>query len=154
MAVSDTRPRLRSADEYRESLRDGRRVFYRGERVADVTTHDVFRHAVEHASLDYRMAHDERYRELAIGADGYSRYFTVPATAEDLLARSALIEAATRAGKTLVVLIKEIGTDALFSLLALKGRLGEPYADRIQAFYERCRDNDLAMCVAQTDFKG
>ena len=154
MAVSDTRPRLRSADEYRESLRDGRRVFYRGERVADVTTHDVFRHAVEHASLDYRMAHDGRYRELAIGADGYSRYFTVPGTAEDLLARSALIEAATRAGKTLVVLIKEIGTDALFSLLALKGRLGEPYASRIQAFYEQCREQDLAICVAQTDVKG
>ena len=153
-ALSDARPRLRSPDEYRESLRDGRRVFYRGEAVADVTTHDVFRHAVEHASLDYLMAHDERYRELAIGSDGYSRYFTVPRTSEDLLARSALIEAATRAGKTLVVLIKEIGSDALFSLLALKGRLGEPYADRIQAFYEHCRDQDLAVCVAQTDVKG
>ena len=120
-ALSEAQPRLRSPDEYRESLRDGRRVFYRGEAVLDVTTHDVFRRAVEHASLDYRMAHDERYRELAIGSDGYSRYFTVPLTSEDLLARSALIEAATRAGKTLVVLIKEIGTDAMFSLLALKG---------------------------------
>src|SRR5581483_8622773 len=94
------------------------------------------------------------YRELAVGPDGYSRYFTVPRTSDDLLARSALIEAATRAGKTLVVLIKEIGSDALFSLLALKSRLGEPYAGRIQRFYEHCRDGDLAVCVAQTDFKG
>ena len=146
--------RLRTADEYRESLRDGRRVFYRGEAVGDVTTHEVFRHAVEHASLDYRMAHDERYRDVAVTTDGYSRYFVVPRTTEDLLARSALIEAATRAGKTLVVLIKEIGTDALFSLLALRGRLGEPYASRIEAFYEHCRDGDLAICVAQTDVKG
>lgn len=153
-ALTDAKPHLRSVDEYRASLRDGRRVFYRGEAVADVTTHEVFRHAVEHASLDYRMAHDERYRELAIGPDGYSRYFTIPRTSEDMLARSALIEAATRAGKTLVVLIKEIGTDALFSMLALKARLGEPYAERIQAFYEHCRDGDLALCVAQTDVKG
>jgi len=153
-ALTDARPHLRSAEEYRASLRDGRRVFYRGEAVADVTTHEVFRHAVEHASLDFRMAHDERYRELAIGPDGYSRYFTIPRTSEDVLARSALIEAATRAGKTLVVLIKEIGSDALFSMLALKGQLGEPYAGRIQAFYEHCRDGDLAVCVAQTDVKG
>src|SRR5262249_36118313 len=142
MAVSDTRPRLRSADEYHESLRDGRRVFYRGERVADVTTHDVFRHAVEHASLDYRMAHDDRYRTHARGPDDCSRCFPPPRTAEDLLARSALSEAATRAGKTLVVLTKGIGTDALFSLLALKGRLGEPYSARIQAYYEWCREQD------------
>jgi len=154
MAATAREGRLRSPEEYRESLRDGRRVFYRGEPVGDVTEHPVFRHAVEHASLDYAMAHDPAQRDLAVAADGYSRYFHVPRSSDDLLARSALIEAATRAGKTLVVLIKEIGSDALFSLLALQRRLGEPYASRIQAFYEGCRDGDLALCVAQTDFKG
>src|SRR5207302_8291212 len=61
---------LRSPEEYRESLRDGRRVFYRGERVEDVTTHPVFRHAVEHASLDYVMAEDPAQRALAATEDG------------------------------------------------------------------------------------
>jgi aromatic ring hydroxylase len=149
-----TESALRTPEEYRESLRDGRRVYYRGERVEDVTTHPVFRLAVEHASLDYKMAEDPAHRDLAVTADGYSRYFAVPHSAEDLLARSALIEAATRAGKTLVVLIKEIGTDALLSLLAMRGRLGEPYASRIDAFYDYSRTNDLALCVGQTDFKG
>jgi 4-hydroxybutyryl-CoA dehydratase / vinylacetyl-CoA-Delta-isomerase len=151
---SKSRQRLRSAAEYRESLRDGRRVYYRGEAVDDVTEHPAFRHAVEHASLDYRMTHDVKYRELAVTEGGYSRYFHVPRSEHDLLLRSALIEAATRAGKTLVVLIKEIGTDALFALLALKEDLGEPYASRIQAYFEYCRTEDLAICVAQTDFKG
>jgi aromatic ring hydroxylase len=146
--------RLRSPEEYRESLRDARRVFYRGKQVEDVTTHEILRHAVEHASLDYKMPHDPGHRLLAVADEGYSRYYTVPKSAEDLLARSALIEAATRCGKTLVVLIKEIGTDALFSLLAVAHSLGEPYAGRIQAFYEHCRTNDLAICVAQTDVKG
>jgi 4-hydroxybutyryl-CoA dehydratase / vinylacetyl-CoA-Delta-isomerase len=154
VAVTSQGGRLRSADEYRESLRDGRRVFYRGERVEDVAAHEVFRHAVEHASLDYRLAHDPTYRDLAVTSEGYSRYFQIPRSADDLLVRSALIEAATRAGKTLVVLIKEIGTDALFSLLILQDDLGEPFASRIQRFYEHCRDNDLAVCVAQTDVKG
>ena len=86
---------------------------YRGEKVADVTAHPVLRHAVDHASLDYAMAEDPDLRKLAVTDQGYSRYFHVPRSSDDLLARSAMIEAATRSGKTLVVLIKEIGTDAL-----------------------------------------
>jgi 4-hydroxybutyryl-CoA dehydratase / vinylacetyl-CoA-Delta-isomerase len=153
-AAGGGQSRLRTADEYRESLRDGRRMFYRGELVGDVTTHPVFAHAVDHAALDFEMAHSPRYASLAVGPDGYSRYFHVPASAEDLLARSALIEASTRAGKTLVLLIKEIGSDALLALLALSAELGEPHASRIRSFYEHCRDGDLAVCVAQTDVKG
>ena len=48
--------RLRSADEYRESLRDERRVFYRGVAVEDVTAHPLFAVAVDHAALDFDMA--------------------------------------------------------------------------------------------------
>jgi aromatic ring hydroxylase len=154
MATTSKSSFLRTPEEYEASLRDSRRVFYRGERVDDVTEHPVLRHAVNHASLDYRMAEDPVQRELAVTPEGYSRYFAIPRTSDDLLARSALIEAATRAGKTLVVLIKEIGSDALFSLIAMQETLGEPYASRIQDFYEHCRDNDLAVCVAQTDVKG
>jgi aromatic ring hydroxylase len=146
--------RLRSADQYRASLRDGRRVFYRGQPVEDVTTHPVLRCTVDHAALDYEIAEAPEHRELAVTAEGYSRYFEVPRSAADLLARSALIEAATRAGRTLPPMIKEVGTDALFALLAMREPLGEPYATRIDEFYARVRDEDLALCVAQTDFKG
>lgn len=149
-----TRARLRSPEEYRASLRDGRRVYYRGQRVRDVTMHPVMRHAVEHASLDYRMTEEEQHRELAVAPGGYSRYYEIPRSSEDLLARSALIELATRAGRTLPPMIKEVGTDALFGLLAMRRRLGEPYASRIDAFCDSARDDDLALSVAQTDFKG
>ena len=44
-------PRLRTAEEYRESLRDDRRVFYRGTAVEDVTTHPVFSLAIDHAVM-------------------------------------------------------------------------------------------------------
>ena len=81
--------RLRTEQEYRTSLQDARSVYFRGERVVDVTTHPAF----GHAGLDYRMAHDPRYRDLAVAADGYSRYYEVPRTADDLVARSALIDA-------------------------------------------------------------
>jgi aromatic ring hydroxylase len=112
------------------------------------------RHAVAHGELDFRLAESEEYRELAVTEEGYSRFFEIPKNAEDLLARSALIEAGTQAGRTMPLLIKEVGTDALLSLMMIRPLLGEPYASRIEAFYEYARDGDLALCVAQTDVKG
>jgi 4-hydroxybutyryl-CoA dehydratase / vinylacetyl-CoA-Delta-isomerase len=149
---------LRTAEQYKSSLRDGRAVFFRGEKVADVTAHPVIGIAVEHAALDYRMAHDPKYRELAVVKDGageYSRYFHIPQNGDDLLKRSALIAASTREGATLVVLIKEIGTDALLALNIIGERLaaaGKPeYRERIQKYYRECRDNDLALGPTQQD---
>jgi 4-hydroxybutyryl-CoA dehydratase/vinylacetyl-CoA-Delta-isomerase len=153
---------MRSASEYRASLRDGRTVYFNGERVPDVTAHPVLRVAVDHAALDYETADDPRHRDLAVvarpGGGEMSRYFAMPSGAEDLLRRMDLIELSTRLGGTIVPLIKEIGTDALFALHLvaheMDERLGTGYLPRVRAFYERCRDEDLAMAVAQTDVKG
>ena len=154
---------LRTVDQYKASVRDGRVVYFRGQRVEDVTAHPVIGVAVDHAAIDYKIAHDPEYRELAVyrdQADGqeYSRYFKMPANSEDLLKRSALIETSTRLGRTLVVLVKEIGTDCLFALhlvaRQIDERLGTKYLPRVRAIYEHCRNNDLAMAVAQTDVKG
>ena len=69
-----------------------------------------------------------------------------------------MIEAATTLGGTLVVLIKEIGTDALFALHLvaheMDSKKGTCYLDRVRGFYDYVRINDLAMAVAQTDVKG
>lgn len=144
---------LRTVEQYIDSLRDGRRVFYRGERIEDVTTHPVFRTAIDHAAIDFRMAEDPAWRDLAV-VDGHSRYFHIPRNSEDLLRRSALIEGATREGRTLVLLIKEIGSDALFALTVLAHQLGGEYPGRISRFLASCREQDLALAVAQTDVKG
>jgi 4-hydroxybutyryl-CoA dehydratase/vinylacetyl-CoA-Delta-isomerase len=153
---------LRTPEQYRQSLRDGRTVYFRGRLVEDVTTHPVIGVAVDHACIDYRMAEDQRYRDLAVVEDGpgapYSRYYKIPESADDLLKRSALIEQATALGNTLVVLIKEIGTDALFGLHRIAAQmdqqLGTSYLPRVREYYTYCRDNDLALAVAQTDVKG
>ncbi len=153
---------MRNASEYRASLRDGRTVYFDGERVPDVTAHPVLRVAVDHAALDYEMAEDPRYRDLAVaprpGGGVMSRYFAFPTSAQDLLRRMELVETSTRLGGTVVPLVKEIGTDALLALHLvaheMDERLGTRYLDRVRAFYAHCRDGDLAMAVAQTDVKG
>ena len=152
---------LRTAEQYLESLRDGRTVYYRGQRVPDVTSHPVIGRAVQHAAIDYNLAEDPRHRELCVVSDAggeYSRYYQIPRSPDDLQKRRELIELATTEGATLVVLIKEIGTDALCGLLRVSSLVdqqhGTEYARRVQAYYEHCRDNDLALAVAQTDVKG
>jgi aromatic ring hydroxylase len=152
---------LRTPQQYIDSVRDGRAVYYRGEKVDDVTTHPVIKKAVDHAAVDYRMAEDPNYRDLAVvneDGDEYSRYFKIPASTDDLLQRSKLIETATAIGKTLVPLVKEIGTDAIFGLHKVTRQIDQKYETdylkRVQAFYRHCRDNDLTMSVAQTDVKG
>ena len=110
---------MRTRKEYIESLRDGREVYFKGERVADVTRHEEMSLAIAHAAIDYDMAEDSTLRDLAVCRENeevFSRYYRLPRSADDLLRRTELIEAATTLGGTMVVLIKEIGTDALFAL--------------------------------------
>ena len=49
---------LRTPEQYKQALRDGRAVYFRGEKVADVTKHPVIGIAVDHACIDYRMTED------------------------------------------------------------------------------------------------
>lgn len=140
---------MRTAEQYLSGLRDGREVYYRGERVADVVDHPELGLVSRHAALDFTFA--EEHPELGV-TDGHSTYYQLPRGAADLRRRSALIEAATAYGGTLVLLIKEIGTDALFALHRVAH--GTPYQENVEAFHRHCRDGDLALAVAQTDVKG
>ena len=113
---------LSTADQYRASLRDGRTLWYRGRRVPDILEEPDLRVAVDHAALDYEIGHDPLYRDLAVAKDPdtgceHSAYYAIPHSADDLLARSRLIETVTGLGGTMVTLVKEIGSDALFGLL-------------------------------------
>jgi 4-hydroxybutyryl-CoA dehydratase/vinylacetyl-CoA-Delta-isomerase len=146
---------LRTADEYRAALRDDRTLWYQGRRIDDVTAEPDLRVAVDHAALDFEVGHDAAHRALAVDVDPsgeeFSAYYRIPRSTQDLLDRSKLIELVTGLGGTMVTLIKEIGTDALF---ALQRVLDGEELTRAEQFYERCRSEDLAVAVAQTDVKG
>src|SRR5262249_16883969 len=49
---------IRTGDEYRESIRDGREIWINGERVDDVTMHPAFKPLVDVRARVYDMAHD------------------------------------------------------------------------------------------------
>lgn len=154
---------LRSPEEFKEGLRDGRVVYYRGEAVDDVVAHHDLGIGVEHVALDFAMAEDPAHSELMTWQDDalgqrVSRYFKIPENAADLLNRREMIERSTRLGGGVVLLIKEIGSDALFALDLVTGQidqeLGTEYRARVTAFIDACKRRDWSLAVAQTDVKG
>jgi 4-hydroxybutyryl-CoA dehydratase / vinylacetyl-CoA-Delta-isomerase len=144
---------VRTREQYREGLRDDRRVHYRGGRVEDVTTCEEFRTAIDHSALAYDISHDPEFRELAVDSEPDGDFCTIfrpPRSAADIVRRGALIETMSAyAGGTIV--LKEVGTDALLALLRVLDGVG---GDRAVAYHDWCRAGDVAIAVAQTDVKG
>jgi aromatic ring hydroxylase len=153
---------LRTPAQYIESLRDGRAVYYRGERVADVTTHPEIGIGVRHAALEYASAQDPAHADLCVYDDESggrsSRYWKLPEGPDDLLRRHALIDHGTRVGHGVFLIIKEIGSDFLFAHTIVSHQMQEvlkaPYYERLRAYHRYVREHDLALAVAQTDVKG
>lgn len=152
---------LKTARQYLESLQDGRAVYYRGERVADVTTHPELGIGARHCAIDYELASDPEHLALCQFTENgrtLNRFYKIPQDAEDLLKRRELIAATTQAGRAIIQLIREIGTDFLFAHTivshAMQEKLKAPHYERLRAYHGYLAGNDLAMAVAQTDVKG
>lgn len=143
---------LRTEQEYRAGLRDGRRVYYQGERLTDVLEHPDLALAIDHSAHCFSIAVDRP--DLAVRKDDelgdYSAFYHLPGSADDLRARGELIQQVSARGAGTIVL-KEVGSDALF---ALQRATDGPGREAAQAYYRHCLDKDVALAVAQTDVKG
>jgi 4-hydroxyphenylacetate 3-monooxygenase len=94
-----TRTRPLTADEYIESIRDGREIWIYGERVKDVTIHPAFRNTVRMLARLYDALHREEHKsvlciETDTGSGGYTqKFYRATRNAEELVgARDAIAE--------------------------------------------------------------
>src|ERR1700709_822957 len=55
---------LRTGQQYRDSLRDGRQVWMNGERIPDVTVHPMLRPIVDIRARLYDMQHDPAHPDI------------------------------------------------------------------------------------------
>ncbi len=81
---------IRTGEEYRESIRDGRLVYVNGEQVDDVTTHPMFKPLVDIRARMYDMQHDEATRDImTVEQDGERNAVgnALPYTQEDWWAK-------------------------------------------------------------------
>ena len=65
---------LRTGQQYRDSIRDGRRIWINGERVKDVTAHPQFKPLVDIRARIYDLAHEDATRDILSYEENGERY--------------------------------------------------------------------------------
>jgi 4-hydroxyphenylacetate 3-monooxygenase len=97
-ATEQTTTRPYTGAEYLESIRDGRTIYFHGERVKDVTTHPAFRNSARSIARLYDALHDSEHQaaltcETDTGSGGLThKFFRVPRSVDDLVgARDAIV---------------------------------------------------------------
>jgi 4-hydroxyphenylacetate 3-monooxygenase len=142
---------MRTGDDYIASIRDGRTVMLDGEKVDDVTTHPAFSGVVRSVASMYDAAADPANRELYTyrsPRDGapVHRWWHIPRTRDDLTIRRRAIEAWSEMSCGFL----GRSPDHVASFLAgFAGSLpmfaegGQQFADNVQRFYEKARDESL-----------
>jgi 4-hydroxyphenylacetate 3-monooxygenase len=87
---------MRTGQEYREALRDGRRVWVIGEgAVDDVTTHPTTRAMVDEYVTWYDRHFDSKWKDVVLAPSGEPWAFTIPRSAEDLRGMGRCFSATT-----------------------------------------------------------
>ena len=152
---------IRTVEQYKESLRDGRRVYIRGEKVEDITRHPILGITCDTIGAGYELtaSNDPAVRDLFVAphpetGEPINRLFITPKNKEDLANRTKMIQ-------TSIAMIgslpfgKDIGTDCLNAAIVVAGQMGKKeYQDNARNFLEHLRKSDLHTCGAVTCVKG
>lgn len=152
---------IRTVEQYKASLRDGRRVYIGGEKVEDVTTHRVLGITCDTIGAAYELSAspDPEIRNLFVAphpqtGEPISRFFITPRNREDLANRTKMIQRSIELTAGLPF-GRDIGTDCLNAAFVVAGQMGKKqYQDNATNFLEHLRKNDLHTCGAVTCVKG
>lgn len=98
--VSSSSPYLLTGAQYKDSLRDGRRIVYQGESITDVPNHSLFRNSVNLWAELYDAQHRPETADVTTHFDAnlgerVSTAWLVPRDREDLDTRRKLLEFST-----------------------------------------------------------
>jgi 4-hydroxybutyryl-CoA dehydratase/vinylacetyl-CoA-Delta-isomerase len=151
---------LRTAEEYKQGLRDNRKVFILGQKVDDVTEDPYIKVGVETAAFDFLLGHDPELQKTAVMEDPetgeqISTYFEVPDYPEAVSNRFELIKKACYFAEGALPFVKDVGTDIINGLTAVTKVMGnQEYLQRINDYRWYCARNDLSIAGLVTDVKG
>ena len=152
---------IRTGDEYRESLRDGREVWVGGERVPDVTTHPQFRPVVDARARIYDMAHEDATRDVVSYVDDLGERNAIstqlPRTREDWAAKQRMVDAVFDDLGGVVTRVGDETVGEMWSLFDGKAVLDEVdprWSGNIERHILRAQREDPFHVSANTDPKG
>ncbi len=131
-----------TGDQYKESLRDGRKTYFEGERIDDLVSHPLLGQTADYTAVAY----DKYYRPEP---DAVSPLLGVPQSADDL---RALIPMLHDAG-----MMAHVTSTSIQTLKTAMGRMAEvkpEYIERMGAYIEEAQRGDIRITQCITDAKG
>ncbi len=153
---------IRTGDDYRQSLRDGREVWIDGERVEDVPTHPAFRPMVDVRARIYDLAHEPAtstvmsYVEEGSG-DRCAVGSKLPTSREDWEAKRRAVDCVLDDIGGIVTRVGDETVGEMWSLYDGQDVLNEinpAFSEHIRAHVEHAALSDTFHVSANTDPKG
>ena len=153
---------MKTAQEYIESLKDGRVVYFDGKRVPDVTDHPVCKITNDWVAMDYIMNNDPRYQDLLTDVDqeGDRVSFALQPqrSRDDLLRLREVVKLWARVCFGKPTGAKFVAKDGLNAVTVVAPRVdkkyGTDYAANVEAYRRHLQKNDLSFAMGLTDVKG
>lgn len=153
---------IRTGDEYRDSIRDGRKVYVDGERVTDVTTHPMFQPIVDRRARIYDMAHEESTQATMTYADAETGELNpianrLPRTQQDWWDKRRAVDLVQREAGGVVTRVGDETIGEMWSLFDGQDVLNEVdprFSENIRRHIARTIKGDPFHISANTDPKG
>ena len=154
--------KLQNGGEYIQSLRDLNPViYYKGERIDDVTRHPATAPHVRAAAMTYSLAAKEEYRDLATAKSHLtgrtiSRFTHVHQNIEDLIKKVKLLRVlGQKTGTCFQRCVGFDGINAVYSVAyEIDEKLGTDYLQRFNRWLTHIQDENHMVVGAMTDPKG
>lgn len=133
---------MMTGEQYKNSLRDGRRIYQDGKLVADIDTDPLLAPALDAVAAGY----DEYYRP---DADAVNPLVEAPRSVEELRDRVPIL--------TSMDLLLNVTYQSLMTLVVAAARLADGHPEfvaRINAYVAQARRDDIRIAECITDSKG
>lgn len=151
---------IRTGNQYRDSIRDGRRIWINGERVKDVTTHPMFKPIVDIRARIYDMAHEPQHSSVMSYEEGGERFavgLKLPYTQQDWHDKRRSTDAVLEEVRGIVTRVGDETVGEMWSLFDGRDMLNEVdprFAENIERHINTVLRNDPFHVSANTDPKG
>ncbi|WP_315926568.1 4-hydroxyphenylacetate 3-hydroxylase family protein [Mesorhizobium sp. SP-1A] len=151
---------IRTGDQYRDSIRDGRRVWINGERVKDVTAHPMFKPIVDIRARIYDMAHEAVHRDVMSYEEKGERFaigLKLPHTQQDWHDKRRATDAVLDEVRGIVTRVGDETVGEMWSLFDGRDMLNDVdprFAANIERHIDVVLKQDPFHVSANTDPKG
>lgn len=154
--------KIRTVGEYMDSLKQLKPViYYRGERIKDVTTNPATAPHVRAVGMTYALANQDKYKDLATATSHLtqrkiSRFTHVHQNVEDLIKKIKLLRVlGQKTGTCFQRCVGFDGINATYSVAyEIDQKHGTDYLERFKKWLIRIQDENLTVVGAMTDPKG